>query len=278
MSRTTSHWLASNLFLATLLIGIAAGAAERTVSVSGSGVVEVPPDNVAIDLQLKSVDDDLVRVRGNSVKQLRAVLELAQKHGVKAGDFEVSHLELALSFNEQLRRQIYNVTRKLSVKLGTLSNLNPLLSDLLKQPDVKVLGIRFGTSKAREHELEARGRAVAEAKDKATHLAGLVGLKLGKALHVNTDEERHTPFVTSIIPVVGKSEGSDRSATQNRSEERGIAKRARDKAPGHPREKFVFLEQADGKAAAEGPVDEATFGLGLIEFSVSVSIDFELGE
>src|SRR5688572_5400201 len=115
--------------------------AERIVSVSGSGLVSVSADEVTINLSLSTVDDDLVRVRETSDKQVQAILDLAQKHGAKAGDYKVSSLKLALSFNEQLRRQVYEVEREMSVKLGVLANLNPLLADLLKLAEMQIASI-----------------------------------------------------------------------------------------------------------------------------------------
>src|SRR5690348_12582610 len=91
----------------------AASAADRTVSVSATGVVQTPPDELHIALALKTVDDDLVRVRAQSDRQVQAVMELAQKHGAKEGDYEIGSLSLGLSFNEQLKRQIYHVDRKM---------------------------------------------------------------------------------------------------------------------------------------------------------------------
>ena len=122
--------------------------ADRLVSVSGSGLVSVPPDEVVVKIQFSTVDDDLVRVRADSDKQLKTILDLAQKQGAKPGDYDVSSLKLELSYNEQLKRQVYEVQRELSVKLGVLANLNPLLADLLKLSDIRIESITFGSSKA----------------------------------------------------------------------------------------------------------------------------------
>jgi uncharacterized protein YggE len=251
--------------------------ADRIVSVSGSGLVSVPPDEVVIELSLSAVDDDLVRVRANSDKQVATILDVAKKHGSKPGDYEMSSLSLELSFNEQLKRQVYKVQREMSVKLGVLANLNPLLADLLKLPEMRIKSIAFGSSKARDHEREARRRAMADAQDTAVHLAELAGLKLGKAHQIATFTEGQRPFVTSVIPVVGKAGFFGHEPEHGPLEARSEPSRAT--APeGNSGVVFVAVQAPAGIAQAAAPPADATFGLGQIDFDASVSIDFELVE
>ncbi|MCI0357195.1 MAG: SIMPL domain-containing protein [Planctomycetaceae bacterium] len=252
-----------------------ATAADRLVSVSGSGRVSAPPDEVVIKIQFSTVDDDLVRVRADSDKQLKAILDLAQKQGAKPGDYDVSSLKLELSFNEQLKRQVYEVQRELSVKLGVLANLNPLLADLLKLSDIRIGSITFGSSKSRDYEMEARRRAVADAKETAAHLAMLAELKLGKARQISAFNQAIRPFVTSVIPVVGQADPfAPRRASAARPRSSSQAAAAVE-GPGGV--EFVVAQAGGGQVAGNAANDEA-FGLGLIEFTADVSIEFELVE
>lgn len=233
--------------------GTIAGAAQRVVRVDAQGTVQVAPDEVLISVELKTVDDDLVRVRQNSDTQVRGILELAKKHGVKEGAFQVSELKLGLSYNDELRRQIYHIERSLQLRLSELANLNALLADLLKQPDASVGEIQFDSSKADKHRRAALEKAVERARTKATLLAGAVDLKLGKAVSLVTTDESYRPFVTSVVPVVAK-----KSATPV--------------PPGLSGGGFFLLfAQAQEQPAAEG-----TFGLGMLEFSASVAAEFEM--
>jgi uncharacterized protein YggE len=263
----------SCVFLASAAAAISA---DRVVQVSGSGLVSVPADEVVIKLSLSAVDDDLVRVRTSSDKQVKTILDLAEKHGAKPGDYEVNSLKLELSFNEQLRRQVYEVQRELSVKLGVLANLNPLLADLLKLSDLRIESITFGASNARQHEQESRRRAMTDAKETATHLAELAGLKLGKAQQITSSDGATRPFATSVIPVVGKADPF-RLNRGKPSKALSSPVASLDFHPNH-RDLFVALQAAGGQAAGAEPPADGTFGLGLIEFSVSVTVDFELVE
>jgi uncharacterized protein YggE len=242
---------------------IAAEPGESLVHVTGHGLVRVAPDQVVIDLTVTTTDDDLIRVRASSDDDARKILTLAKKHGVADEGFDVERLQLKLDYSEQLRRQIYEVQRDITLTLGDLTKLDAMLSDLLAERSLKVVGINFGAGNMREHEFEALRRAVTDAKEKAAHLAQLNGLELGDAREIHVVREFQTPFATSVVPVVGaaKPRGLHRDA--------GVV----EDVPKQTNVQFVAF-QADDDAKKEGK----QFALGMIEITAQVSIDFDLGE
>ena len=250
----------------------------RLVHVSGRGVVRVVPDEVVIGMTIKTVDDDLVRVRTASDEQARAVLSLAKKHGVKEDGFQVSRLAISLDYSEQLRRQIYEVERDITIKLHRLGNLDGLLSDLLGVPNSKITGITFGTTKARERRLEALRRAVADAREKAALLADLNGLALGSARDIEVVTETESPFVISVVPVVGSTDDPRQDGTTATG--RGAELRGREggNSKGPLPAGLVAFKAPAGRPqqAAKAAKKAAPFALGLIDLTASVSIDFEL--
>ena len=239
-------------------IGLAADTDIPLVHVSGRGAVRVAPDQVVIALTVTTTDDDLIRVRENSDKDARTILTIAKKHGVADEGFDVSRLDLSLDYNEQLRRQTYQVERGVTLTLDDLTKLDAMLSDLLGERNLKVVGVNFVTSKIRQHELEALTRAMADAKEKAAHLAKLNGLKLGKARDIHVIDESQRPFVTSVLPVVG--------SLMPRTARPKVAAKTADV-------RFVVLQTDD-----DAQVDGKPFALGMIEITADVTIDFELAE
>lgn len=250
----------------------------RMVHVSGEGTVRVVPDKVVIGMTMTAVDDDLVRVRTDSDSQARTVLSLAKKHGVTEDGFNVSRLELSLGYNEQLRRRIYHVERDVSVTLHELTRLDGLLSDLLGVPDSKINDITFGSTKARQHGLDALRQAVADAQEKAKLLASLNELVLGKARDISIDAFHQSPFVISVIPVVGAIDGRTQRSTAGAPNE-AKPRKVEDGGPiPTVRTQFVAFQAPKTQPAQNADVQakKAPFALGLLEISVSVSIDFEL--
>lgn len=260
-----------------------ADAAEvsRVISVSGQGVVEVVPDQVVVSMTTSTVDDDLMRVREDSDKQARTVLDLAKEHGASSEQFDVNRLDLKLRFSNELRRYIYEVERDVAVTLSDLSRVDSLLSHLLNEPGVKIKGIQFGSGRARESQIEARRRAVAEATETAAHLAELTGLKLGKPTSIRLTGQSQRPFATSVIPVIGAAQpeaggGADPFGMPSGQSNPGVF--GHDATLPSPFRLAAFQNQPPTKKAE---ADEATgqpFGLGMINITANVHIDFELLE
>lgn len=245
--------------LVVLLAG-AAFAADRLVAISGTGEVLAAPDEVAIALGMKAVDDDLKRVRATNDQQLTTIVELAQKHGVKVESLKVGRMGLALTHDSQLRRPIYHVDRSVEFRLGNLANLNPLLIELLKQPDTQVNSIVFTTGKEKDYEKEARAKAMADAREKAQQLAELSQLRLGKARRITTVSEAPRSFAASMAPLAAPAPAEPLpvpapSALPQKSTPNG---------------RFIPVVLADEKPA------DAAFGLGKVGFTVTVHVEFEL--
>lgn len=232
----------------------------RLVHVQGSHTLRVAPDRVEIEVTITSIDDDLIRVRANSDKTVSTILDFCKKHGVDAKGFDVSRLELSLDFNQQLKRQIYQVERDVTIHLSDISKLDAVLSELLKQENAKVGGITYATTKERENELLALKNAVADAQEKAKLLADLHRLGLGKAQDIRVINQGFRPFVTSVIPVVGAADPAHRELLEKIQPapviERGVAPK-----------RWAFVQQ---------PAANQPFGLGTIEFSAAVQIDYQL--
>ena len=264
------------LVLSSWAVVEAAEPTRRLVQVSGLGVVEVPPDQVAIQVIVTTVDDDLIRVRENSEKDALSIVNCAKKHGADEKGFRVSELKLSLAYNEQLRRQIYKEEREVTIELNDLTRLDPLLLDLLREKNLKVKDVAFTVSKPRPHEFQALKQAVDNAKEKAEHLAGLSGLKLGKVLAVRVRSEYHGEFAMSM------SMGSVQRTTPQRDTERATAQAVEPFAGSKPLPGkgfyFVAAERPLSEKRDEGKAGTRPFALGLIDITAEVDVDFELLE
>jgi uncharacterized protein YggE len=249
---------------------------NRLVHVSGEGVVQVAPDRVIIDMNVSTVDDDLFRVRKNSDKDTQTIVDDAKKYGADEKCVRVSHTQLKLEYNEQLRRQIYNLDRDVAVELSDLTKLDHLLLDLLREPNVKVKNITFSASNPRQYESEAMKRAVADAREKAQHLAALNGLKLGKARDIRVQSEGQTPFVISVIPVVGSAHKHPAQRGTVRQESNAPDPFGAEGAP-LPGKGFYFVA-ADVRDQKSERTEGKPFAPGLIDTTANVEIDFEMEE
>lgn len=247
--------------------GVAArpnGVQPGVIHVEGNSLVSVEPDQVDIELTITTVDDDLIRVRESGDKVATSIVDACKKQGVDAKAFVVSRLELSLDFNQQLKRQIYKVERDVTISLLELNRLDAVLADLLKESSIKVSGISYATTKAREFEK----KALTNAQEQARLLAELHGLKLGKAVNINVVDQSFRPFVTSVVPIVGAADPAQRMELErNNRVARALGAAERNGA----QRRWIALQQP-------AAVVNQPFGLGALEFTAQVWIDYQLAE
>ncbi|MHC4406914.1 MAG: SIMPL domain-containing protein [Planctomycetota bacterium] len=276
--RLAPFFFMASLVFVTVRPGLAEENAIRAVTVSGTGTVESPPDQVVLTISVTTEGSDLLETRRESDSELQAILKLGEAHGVRPDGFRVTELMISYGFDEDRRRFFYRVDREANMTLKEIARFDALLAAALKRGGLNITGIVFGTSNGQALEAEARRRAVAVARAKAEQLAKLNGLKLGMARVISEDQFSQQPFVISAVPVVGM---------QNPRRPR----RAGNAQPGGG-----FFSIADGKSqrTSQVPVKPAGFaqarasgddvappqavaaGLGVIETNATVTIEFEL--
>lgn len=249
----------------------------RTVTVSGSGLVVTPPDEVVLTVEVATQGNELLETRQESDEELRAILELGQQHGVDPKDFRVTELKISYGFDEERRRFFYRVDRSADMTLKDIGKFDALLAAALKRGGFNITGIAFGTSTRQDLMSEARRRAVAEARAKATELAELNGLKLGLARTIDENQFSQTPFVTSVVPAVGvrqlpRRDNSDPFGGPMYSSESPPATQSS--------ARFVSFARPGSAEGSGGSAkaSEVAAGLGVIETTASLTIEFELIE
>jgi hypothetical protein len=114
--RSTAFFVVAALVLVTVRPGLADDNDLRAVTVSGTGTVESPPDQVECKLSATTEGNDLLETRRKSDSELMAILKLGEAHGVQPGDFRVTQLKISYGFDENRGRFFYRVDRIASMK------------------------------------------------------------------------------------------------------------------------------------------------------------------
>jgi uncharacterized protein YggE len=163
----------------------------RAVSVTAKAEIEVQPDEVLISLGMSTVDKELLTAKSDNDAKTRAVLDLADKYRLEDSCFQITNLTIEPAYEQQEHagksKSVfvgYHVHRAIKVTLTNFDIVEALTSDALKAGVSQLDGILFRTRKHAEHQVEVRKRAVEYAREKATHLAELNGLALGKAVTI----------------------------------------------------------------------------------------------
>ncbi|HEY5810008.1 MAG TPA: SIMPL domain-containing protein [Povalibacter sp.] len=158
----------------------------RIIAVSGQGEVQAEPDQAIVSLGVESRKPRLEDARAEVTKTVEAVLKLTRDLKIDQKYVRATRISVQPEYNwdtaAKERNLIgYFVSRQVEVDLRDLEKLGTLLE---KATDLGVNQLgdpRLESSKRRDLEREALGKAVADAKLNAEAVAKAAGVKLGSA-------------------------------------------------------------------------------------------------
>ena len=183
------------LFILTACIFpvVALAQEQPSIRVTAKSEVKVPPDEVLLFLVVDTRSDTLLEAKDENDQITAAVLTATADHSVDEADVQVTDIEVSPYYGESGRRfgtpLAHGFLRSIQVRMTDFAELEPLLSDAFAAGLTRIDGLQFRVSNQRAHQFEARALAVTYAKEKASHLAELTGVKLGLPTHIEEDVE-----------------------------------------------------------------------------------------
>lgn len=206
--------LASVLLGCALFAGLGANAAEpdrpRLVTVSGQGEVQAEPDRALVTLGVESRKPKLDAARAEVTKTVEAVLKLTRDMKLDQKYVRATRVNVQPEYNwdnnARERNLIgYFVSRQVEVELRDLEKLG-LLLERATDLGVNQLGEpRLDSSKRRDLEREALGKAVEDARLNAEAIAKAARAQLGPARTISAS----SGFVAPPVPMRVKAMAAD---------------------------------------------------------------------
>jgi uncharacterized protein YggE len=161
------------------------------IHVTGEAEVRVPPDEVILTLGMETWDHNLQIAKIQNDERVKAVLALAQAHGVEPRYIQTDHISIEPRYEDYYERQKllgYVVRNTVVITLKDISKFDALLTDVLESGANYVHGINFRTTELRKYRDEARALAIRAAKEKAVALAGELDQEVGRPRSINEDQ------------------------------------------------------------------------------------------
>lgn len=170
---------------------------QRTVTVTGYGSCPVVPDaavvRVAATGRGASVDDAVLALERSGEAVSRIAHQVADEQ-----DVATTGLQVWPRTDDEGRHTGFEASHQIEVRCPDLSLASTLLSGLVEAVgnDLRVDHVGPVVGDTSTAQREARERALADARDRATHLAGLTGATLADVLEVVEGEavRRPTPL------------------------------------------------------------------------------------
>ena len=178
----------------------AAPAPPRLITVSGSGEVRVPPDEIVLTLGVETSSRELDAARADNDRRVEAMLKAAQSRGIGSEHLKTDYLHIEPRYrNDYAKTEFlgYFVRKTLVVTLRDVRAFEALLSTLLQAGATHVHDVQFQTTELRKHRDAARSMAVKAAREKAEALARDLGQQIGPPQTINETGAWHWAFSRS---------------------------------------------------------------------------------
>lgn len=180
-----------NRIAVAVIVGAVAGYAHASplpdypfVYADGTAEEKLAPNTCTVVYQIKVRDKDPTNGMQTLEARSAETIELLATHGVKKEDivgFEISK-ERVRDYVKQDRLEYlgYEITRHIAFTLRELQKYEPIMSVLLKTPDVTDINTSFERLDRKEIESRLTARAVADARTNAQAIANGAGQRIVK--------------------------------------------------------------------------------------------------
>jgi len=203
------------LFSAVVLAGcgvLSGGGTDRTVSVTGTGSVSLPPNIVVVNIGVQTQGDNVAQAVAENNRRAEQVTEAILAAGVAQEDVRTTYF--SVSPQQQYDPQgtptgavTYWVDNTVTATLRQVDQLGGLLEAALGAGANSINGVQYGVDDTSEAEVQARQLAMDDARQRAELLAAAAGETLGEPISISTSAGGQT--FGGVYAVGGVGGGGD---------------------------------------------------------------------
>ena len=140
---------------------------QPTISVKGEGVINVVPDHVIVKVRVEEEGTSAVDVKTKTDASVDNVIKFLRKLKIEDKNIQTNFVRLDKSYNYNTKEYKYSSNQSISIKIEDLEQYDAIMSGLLQSGINRIDGIEFGAKNLESLQVEARKKAMLNAKDKA---------------------------------------------------------------------------------------------------------------
>ena len=186
------------LVLASVVAGADENTVVRTISVSGIGSVETPPDRASLSLSIVAREPTVAAAQERAAEVTAAVLALASDMDIPEN--QVDTMSATVRPNYRWNRDTdtqellgYIASREMRIELHDLDKVGTVVERAVEAGVNQVSAPQLSSSVARDAYRDALEKAAEDARLNAQRLAATLGLRLGKAIQVGAGAPTQPP-------------------------------------------------------------------------------------
>ena len=176
---------------------------EKTVRVSGTGIVAGDPDLVVLSIGVSVERDSVKQARTEAAEAMAGVIESLKSNGLLDEDIQTQHFSIHQQYDySKGRREFrgYNVTNTVSAKIRDLDTVGNVIDDAAEAGGdlVEINSIQFTIDDPTSLKMQARVAAMGDAQTKAQTLATEGGVTLGKPISISESGDYYPPVPVNL--------------------------------------------------------------------------------
>jgi uncharacterized protein YggE len=160
---------------------------DRSIQVTGTAVVNVPPDRALIQLGVQSNGKTPKEVQAKNAATISAVVKALKRLGVEARDISTDHyvIEPIYEDYDSLLIKGYRIHNIVGVTMRDVDRTSQAIAEAFEAGANQVVNVEFYTSELRKYRDQAREMAMQAAFEKAGALAHAADAQTDCVLNIN---------------------------------------------------------------------------------------------
>jgi len=187
---------------------------QHTITVSGNGKVVVKPDLAIMNFSVVNEAEDVQEAMDKNSEKMNAVIDYLKDQGIKQADLKTTNFNLSPRYEYYEAKYYqptgervlagYEVRQDLQVKVRDLSLIGQLIKGASDYGANQVGDLRFTVDDEEKVKVEARSKAINQAREKAQKLAKQLGVSLVRIVDFN--ESGFGAYLDSVRSGMGYAE------------------------------------------------------------------------
>jgi uncharacterized protein YggE len=190
------------------------GTQQDGIWVSGTGKVTAVPDVAILSLGVEAQAITVAEAQAQAIEAMNAVMDALDNYGVALKDIKTQYYNIypVRTWDDGNETLIgYRITNAVTVKIRQVENIGGIIDAVTVAggDHTRISNISFAVDDQSAYKVEARDKAITDAKAKAEQLAELAGVTLGKPTYI-AESDDYNPVLYRDFDLM---EGSSTAAT-----------------------------------------------------------------
>lgn len=156
-----------------------------TITIAGNGKIASKPDLAVVNLGLYSEGKEVPVIQDENSRKVNAIIVALKQLGIAEDDMQTSNYNISPKYDYTDGTQTvagYTVSQNLSVKVRDLTKVGTVLSQAGNVGANQVNGVNFSIDDPSELKIQARAKAIEDARKKADELAKAMGVSITRVV------------------------------------------------------------------------------------------------